>query len=152
MPFPISTKKFFIPRFVVSSEGLQRKSKKEKEKKKTIPYWSPEITMQRKGEKITTPHSFYYLCVSQQSTSLVSYIRCWLPVIKEETKTFPIHTWCIFITAANRVLPNNPSHPEESFKWSDQSISCPFPFPVNMNIRISRKALEKAWEITPNEI
>lgn len=32
MPFQISSKKFFIPRFAVSSEELQKKAKKERKK------------------------------------------------------------------------------------------------------------------------
>lgn len=140
MPFPISSKKFFIPRFVVSSEGLQRKSKKER--KKIIPYRSPVITMPKRKRKKPNHPSFTLLsmCFTAISiSSLVSYMQCWLLVTKEEAKTFPIHTWCIFITAAQRCTTRQPFSSWGISKtiWQKHQLSLSLPK--------EREFLEKHW-------
>lgn len=63
MPFPISSKKFFIPKFVVSSEGLQRKSKKERKKENnTLPKpWN--YYAEKKKKKTQPPLIYSIICV-----------------------------------------------------------------------------------------
>lgn len=68
MPFPISSKKFFIPRFVVSSEGLQRKSKKERKKENnTLPKpWNYYAEKEKKNTQQLLIYSITYVFHNNQ--------------------------------------------------------------------------------------
>lgn len=105
--------------------GTPKKIKERKKRRKEYLTKDLKLLCRKREEKITTPHLVYYVFTTISSTSLVSYMQCWLPVIKEEAKTFPVHTWCIFITAAQLCTTKQPFSSWGIFKtiWQKHQLS-----------------------------
>lgn len=73
--------------------------KKEKEKNTLLKSWNCYAEKGKKAQLLI--YSIVYVFHNHQYYLLsLSDMQCWLPVIKEETKTFPIHTWYLFNTTA----------------------------------------------------
>lgn len=91
MPFPISSKKFFIPRFVVSSEGLQRKSKKERKKENnTLPKpWNYYAEKEKKNTQQLLIYSITYVFHNNQYYLFGLIYAVLITCNKGRVKNFP---------------------------------------------------------------